>query len=209
MAHQSGPVPGSPTATQFFGEVGGCRLSSPGLRHIPFSSQLLFWHSSCWGCQECGWGFLYLPSSSFLLEWDFQVLFSFLKFVSKNSWRKESNVKGLVLHLYPLAPRLSSWKDLKNMSPSMPTDFTWKLSHLFYIQNQQFLTCTTGISTHSPSSSMCVWRGASDANILPSGRSFTDQEEPCNTPSPGHCVLHSSARGRGYLLFARGASVLC
>lgn len=144
------------------------------------SSAFLAWF---WGCQECGWGFLYLPSSSFLLEGDFQMLFCFLKFVSKNSWRKESNVKRLVLRLYLLAPKLTSWKDLKNMSPSMLMDFTWKLSCLFYIKTS---------------------RGAWDTSILPSGRSFTDQEEPCNTPSPGHCVLHSSARGQGYLLFARG-----
>lgn len=76
----------APAATQqLFGEVSGCRLSWPGLRHVPLSSQLLFWHSSCWGCQECGWGFLRLPSSSFLLEGDFQMLFCFLKFVSKKS----------------------------------------------------------------------------------------------------------------------------
>lgn len=186
-AVRTSALPGSPSGhpaaqhlQRLFGDVGGCRLYWPGLRHVPLSSQLLFRHGSCWGCQECGWGFLCLPSFSFLLAGDFQMLFCFLKFVSKKSWRKESNMKRLVLHLYLLAPRHISWKELKNLSPSMPTDFTWKLSRLFYIQNQQLLTFTTGISTHSPSSCMCVWRSAWDTNILPSGESFTDQEEPCN-----------------------------
>lgn len=32
------------------------------------------------------------------------------------TWRKENNVKGLMLHLYLLSPRLTSWKELKSMS---------------------------------------------------------------------------------------------
>lgn len=79
---------------RLFGGVGGCRVFWPGFRHVPSSPQLFFWHGSCWGCQECGWGFLRLPDSSFLLVDDLQMLFCFLKCLyqrnhgeRKGTWR--------------------------------------------------------------------------------------------------------------------------
>lgn len=125
-AARASALPGSPSShpasrhlQSLFQRVSGCRVFWPGLRYVLSCPQLFFWHGSCWGCQECGWGFLCLPNSSFLLADDLQMLSCFLKCsYQRNPGEREGTWRDkCYISTYWLPDLTAERKKLKNLSP--------------------------------------------------------------------------------------------